>query len=54
MILITQIVIYQRGSFGGGGGFSGMVLKWKKGITDHGHKNFVFPNHESMQIRYSL
>ena len=23
-------------------------------ITDHGYNNFVFPNHENKQVRYSF
>ena len=48
-----------RGSYGEGGGggwvVSGTFYEPKKyRITDHGYKKFVFPNHESEQVRYSI
>ena len=38
--------VLARGSYweGRGGG----------GVTAHGHKNFVFPNQESKEVRYSF
>ena len=37
------------------GGVSGTVHEQKKyRITDYGHKNFVFPNHENRRVRYTF
>ena len=41
-----------RGSYRGGGGVSRTVHEQKKQRnTDHGHQNFIFPNHDK-QVRY--
>lgn len=37
------------------GGVSRTVHEQKKQrITDHGYQNFIFPNHENKQVRYSF
>ena len=37
------------------GGISRTVHEQKKQrITDHGYQNFIFPNHENKQVRYSF
>ena len=38
----------------GGGGCPLARFTNKKRITDHGYKNFVFPNLENKQVRYSF
>ena len=39
--------------FEGGGGFQRQGSRTKQ-IEDHGYKNFVFLNHENMQVRFSF
>lgn len=32
----------------------GSYWEGEGGVTAHGHKNFVFPNQESKEVRYSF
>ena len=38
----------------GGGAVLWHGSRTKKRITDHGYKNFVFPNLQNKQVRYSF
>ena len=44
---------YSEGRTGAGRLWHGSRTE-KKLIEDHGHRSFVFPNHENKQVRYSF
>ena len=54
-IPITPMKSEINRSEGRTGGISGTLHEPKKGsFTVHGHKKFVFPNHENKKVRYSF